>query len=86
MTNEEVVEEVCKVFEFGEASWSFENYNKTTSVMFYLSCVRGVEQNPFQDKSVHRLVIEFLEKKLDEAIGTLASETMRRAKVVAGET
>jgi len=80
MTTDEIVEEICRAFAIGEASWTDSDYDRTSTVTFYLAAIRLAELSPFPDQEVHRRVMEFLEKKLDEGTGMLLSDTMRQIR------
>lgn len=80
--NDELVAKLCKVFEVGETTWGFETNHYSSSVTFYLTAIRQMEQKPFKDEDVQRRILEFLEEKLARASEKLMGEAMARLKIV----
>lgn len=77
-----LIDEICQAFVADEAEWETPEYGgKSSGVIYYLTAIRMIATKPFDDDDVHYAVMEFLEKKVDEASEKLMADANERIKV-----
>lgn len=70
--DEQLIKELQEKFETAESEWRGGDYSvRVSSVVFYSSAVRKIKESAFSTVEIQLEMIEFLESKLDEAIGKL---------------
>jgi hypothetical protein len=84
VSKDDMIKEICDAFVGSEALWTMKNdafSSPSTTVIYYLTAMRMVsEKELFQDDYVRLAVIDFLEKKVDEASERITNPMLMRIK------
>lgn len=80
--HDDLAEELCLAIKSSAGAWALDNYTYASSVMFYIALIGHLERNPFPDDEVHRKVMAYVERQLDEVSSNLLQSVLDRLGLV----